>query len=102
MYLLLYLRHRGALLIACAVCTAHGVFERGQLQLLLAGLFGLQLSLRLCTGHLLGQVFHFGLRAGLALGPLLVLRLQLGHPCLRTVSAFDHVANALFQAADFQ
>ena len=100
--LLLHLRHGGTLLIALGLRSTHGIFQRWHVRLLLAGLLGLQSSLRLRTGHLLGQVFHFGLRAGLALCPLLVLRLQLGHPRLRTVSAFDHVTNALFQAADFQ
>ena len=67
-----------------------------------AGLRAQRISLRLRIGHARSDVVDLGVRSGLALTPLLVLRLQLGQPRLRTNAAFNDVADALFKTADFE
>ena len=63
---------------------------------------GLQLGLLLRRQQRLRDALQLGFGIGLACGPLFVLGLQFVQAGLRTFAAFDHVADAFFQPADFE
>ena len=100
--LLLYLRHHLALLVAGSLRTAHGIFQRRPFHRLLFGLRGQHASLFFGLFDLRGVAFQLGRSAFAALGPLGVLRVQIRHALLCALAAFNDIANAFFQAADFQ
>ena len=61
-----------------------------------------QLAFFISVFELLGNAFEFVFRLGLALGPLGNLGVQFGQALGEALTALGHVANTLFQAADFQ
>ena len=100
--LLLHLRHQRTLLVAGRLRGAHGVLEGRQLQRLLLGLRRQHGGLFLAGHDLRGDLLQLGAGRRLAIGPLRVLRLQLGQPRLGALAAFDDIADALLEPAHFQ
>ena len=100
--LLLHLGHLAALLVAARLRDTHGIVECRQLLRLLLGLRGQQLGLLVGGADLLRSDRELACSVAAALLPGAVLRLQLVHALHRALAAFDDVADALLEPADFE
>ena len=101
LYLLLHLGHGTALLVSLCLRAAQGLFQGGQLALLLFALCRQQLDTFFAVFGLGLQVFKLAGRVVLARCPLGGLLLELLQPLLYTHPAIDHKADFSLQAADF-
>ena len=100
--LLLHLADLDALCIGLSLRGAHGVLDVRLLHRLVFGLRGQQLGLLLGDRDLLGDAVQLQLGLAAPLVPLFVLQPQVHQPLLDALSAFHHVADALFEAAHLQ
>jgi hypothetical protein len=100
--LLLHLRHGQPLPAAGGLRGAQRVVQRRQGQHAVLGLRGQHGGLLVGGLDAQGDVVQLAARRLLALGPLRVLRTQLGQPLPGALAAVDDVADALFEPAHFQ
>ena len=97
--LLLHLGDRAALLVGFGLCPAQGIFQCGQLALLLLALRGQQLSVFFVLVGLGLQAVKLARGVVPARGPLGGLFFELLQPLLYTHPALDHEADFSFQTA---
>ena len=100
--LLLHLHDFEPLRVGSRLCCPERIFSIGQILPLLVGLGGEDFTLLLGHADLLGNALLLVLRFQRAGFPLLVLRLQINQPRLDPLPAFDDIADAFLEPADFE